>query len=198
MKRTIAVGLTALWVALSIAACDDSSGGGSGGGSSGSGESCDLGRVHYMDYCDGGCGDVMQCVQFCASCDALCQVACTDDADCAAVGAGVCKHPESSGGQAVCTEAPTVCGGGTGDDGGDATTSDASSSASGGACIPDGATCEVHADCCSYGEGDGDCITQPSGLGQCVPFCTSNAECSTGCCRELVGGQSACAPASYC
>lgn len=77
---------------------------GSAPGSTGSG-TCDY--TKYKDYCDLGCGD-LSCVQFCPSCDALCEVSCVDDADCAAIGAGVCKHSESTG-QGVCTKQPTVC-----------------------------------------------------------------------------------------
>lgn len=95
---------------------DDNGGGSSGPSGSATsvgvgtgGGSCDLKPEVYFRECGGGCGDVMHCVQFCASCDAYCQVPCEEDADCTAVGAGVCKYPESSGGSAVCTKAPSKC-----------------------------------------------------------------------------------------
>jgi len=165
------------------------------GSTSGGVSSCNLKSEKYMRDCAGGCGGVMSCAQFCPSCDALCQVTCTSDVDCAAVGAGVCKHPSSTGGEAVCTRAPTTCkGASTPPPPPSPTSTSTAPIPTPKQCKADGQACATRPDCCSYASGDGECVASV-----CVPYCATNSECDTGCCRQLQGtSKKACAPARYC
>lgn len=94
-------------VPIAVTSCDGTpvTGSGSSGPSTGVSGSCDY--TKFKDYCDLGCG-ALSCIKFCESCDALCEASCMDDADCEALGAGVCKHSETTG-QGVCTKQPTIC-----------------------------------------------------------------------------------------
>jgi hypothetical protein len=127
------------------------------------------------------------------------------------VGALACAGPTADGcstdtdckGNRVCISGTCVDGTGSGDDGGSQPTTDGGSNTDtsiGNTCDPVGTTCTTTTSCCQTGVGisaaGAVCISNDN---LCHAACTTDAECTSGCCAP-VEGQSlgVCAEASDC
>jgi hypothetical protein len=112
------------------------------------------------------------CVNTGGSLGAICAIACTSGSECSS---GCCA-PLKDGG--------SVC---------------APSTACQTACAADLGSCSKNGDCCGYATGHNYCVNTGGSLGAiCAISCTSNSQCSSGCCASLTTGGAVCAPSSAC
>lgn len=108
-----------------------------------------------------------------------------------------CSKDADCKGERVCSKGACVDPGTGGTGGGSGA---AGSSGSGGNCAGPGSYCSVNGDCCSAGDHIGPlgqvCISDDS---SCHAACSSNSECSSGCCAGVSGSAyGACGAASLC
>ncbi|HEX4341403.1 MAG TPA: hypothetical protein VH062_36090 [Polyangiaceae bacterium] len=62
-------------------------------------------------------------------------------------------------------------------------------------CTAGGKDCKTNSECCPGAGGDPVCATFTStGTATCSDYCSSNADCASGCCILLISGRGACAP----
>lgn len=131
-----------------------------------------LGSCTSNGDCCGFSTHANYCVNTGGSLGAICAIACTSDSECSS---GCCA-PLKSGGS-VCAPA-TQCQ---------------------VACAGDLGSCTKNGDCCGYSSGHNYCVNTGGSLGAiCAISCTSNSQCSSGCCATLTSGGAVCAPASAC
>jgi hypothetical protein len=64
-------------------------------------------------------------------------------------------------------------------------------------CHAAGYSCTVNNDCCDYRNGQGYCANF-GGTTACHDSCSSNSDCTSGCCARLNNGAYVCAAANYC